>query len=230
MIALLLACGGPPLGQAHRLAQDPAVPLEEAIAACEQLADLDARGDCATAAVEARGGLDPADCDVVPPGLWAEECRFQLAERLREAGRVEQALELCGQNRWARECTFHLVRAEAWEGAGGEVRAAEARLGPLRGAQAAQDADRLFWREWHRKHQVEGGTADPARCEALDDPVPCREAVGELFRNAAAALGWEEVCSRVAQGRPPLSVKGGVPAFAPSPEVDLWVAASCPGR
>lgn len=166
----------------------------------------------------------------MPEGIWRDECRFLLAERQREAGQLAQGLETCAGNRFGRECTFHLIRAEAWAVRDLPATQAVARLDPLRGLPLARDAERLFWRAWHHRGQVLGRPVDPARCDGLAEPDACRGVVGELFRDAGAALGWEAVCERVAAGRPPLTGRGGGPSFVASPEVDGWVARSCPQR
>jgi hypothetical protein len=205
------------------------VALAAALAGCGQLSTPDARGDCATAAVEARGATGDDACDGVAPGLWHDECRFMLAERQRAAGELTRGLETCGEQRFGRECTFHLIRSEAWAVLDAPAAQAAVRLAPLADLQHAQDAERLFWREWHHKGLVEGRPVDPERCAVLPDPDVCRGVVGELFRDAAAALGWPQVCERVAAGRPALS-RGGEPSFVASPEVDGWLARECPER
>ncbi len=229
---LLVACGSGgdgSSGQRYLAALDPTVALDAALAGCAALPTLDAQGDCATAAVEARGAITDDACEGVPPGLWHDECRFMLAERQRAAGDLGRGLATCGAQRFGRECTFHLIRSEAWDVHDGTASQALERVARLGDLPLARDAERLFWREWHHKGLVEGLQVDPARCDVLADPGPCRSATGELFRDAAAALGWARVCARIADGRPPLS-RGGQASFAPSPERDGWLAQECPER
>ncbi len=152
-----------------------------------------------------------------------------LAERQRAAGRLDQALDTCKDQRFGRECTFHLIRSEAWQVLTLPAPEAAARLAPLAGLPFARDAERLFWREWHHRSLVQGTPVDPARCQGLADPDACRAVTGELFRDAAAALGWAEVCQRVAAGDPPLQ-RRGQPSFVDSPEVAGWLARECGER
>ncbi len=153
-----------------------------------------------------------------------------LAERQRGAGLLAEGLDSCLGIRFGRECTFHLIRAEAWEVLDLPSDQAAVRLAGLHGLPHARDAERLFWREWHHRGLVLGRSVDPERCEGLADPDVCRGVVGELFRDAAATLGWPEVCERAARGQTLLTRAGGEPAYLPSPEVDGWVARSCEER
>ena len=232
VLGWLVACGSAGVGSSadHYLAAlDAAVPLDDALAGCQRLPTPDARGDCATAAVEARGAISDDACDLVPGGIWHDECRFMLAERQRAAGQLAVGLDTCGGQRFGRECTFHLIRSEAWAVLDGSAVEAAVRLEPLEDLPFARDAERLFWREWHHRGLVEGRPVDPERCEGLPDTDACRGVVGELFRDAAAALGWSEICARVASGRPPLS-RRGQSSFVASPEVSGWLDRECAER
>jgi hypothetical protein len=153
-----------------------------------------------------------------------------LAERQRAAGDLSLAFRTCRDIRFGRECTFHLIRSEAWSVLAEPADRAAERLVELQDLPFARDGERLFWREWHHRSLVEGRSVDAARCDVLADPTPCRVVVGDLFRDAAAALGWPKICDRVAAGKPPLTLTGGEPAYLASPEVDGWVARSCLGR
>ncbi len=232
ILGLLVACGTAGVGSSgehYLIALDAAVPLDVALAGCQRLSSQDARGDCATAAVEVRGAITDDACEPVPAGIWHDECRFMLAERQRAAGQLAVGLVTCGGQRFGRECTFHLIRSEAWAVRDQPATEAATRLGALADLPFARDAERLFWREWHHRGLVEGRPVDPGRCEGLPDTDACRGVVGELFRDAAAARGWSEVCARVAAGRPPLS-RRGEPSYVSSPEVDGWLDRECPER
>lgn len=229
MILLLwLACGAeaPVVGEAARYAEalDPEVPLERALESCAALEGPDARGDCATAALEARGRLAVDDCQRVSEGRWREECWFLLAERTAAAGAVEAAVSLCQRTRFARECSFHLLRSVAQ--AAETPADLEAALSSFQGAWPVPDAGTLAWQEWLRARQAEGQPVDGARCEGLTDVRSCREAVKRLWRAAAAALRPDTLCAALDEGRAPLTLKGGAPAFV----LDEGMRAEARGR
>ncbi|MCB9741885.1 MAG: hypothetical protein H6741_23545 [Alphaproteobacteria bacterium] len=211
----LLACGSqtapPSEAQAYARALDPARPLAEAMALCEGLSGEDARGDCATAALEARGRLEPEDCAAVPAGRWREECWFLLAERMAAAGQLAEAVALCQQTRFSRECSFHLLRTQAQEAP--SAADAEARLAVFQGAWPVPDAEQLYWQEWFRARQAEGQPVDMAVCAALERGEACAGAVKRLWEAASRALTPQRLCEALAEGRAPLTLRGGAPAF-----------------
>ncbi|MCB9758241.1 MAG: hypothetical protein H6739_00235 [Alphaproteobacteria bacterium] len=234
MIAALLlaavACGGPGEAERYSAALDPSLSLERAVALCEGMATPERAGECAVAAIEARGALSAAACAQVPAGLWREECLFLTAEAVLADGHLEAAMAGCRDTRFARECSFHLIRAEAQAAALLDPAEAAAQLASLPVTVVAPDAARLFWREWLRARQSAGRSVDPAACRALPDPAPCDAALMELWLAAISAMPRDRFCAlRAEVGRTPLTLAGGAPAFADDPALVAHADRYCDG-
>ena len=65
------------------------------------------------AVMDRLGVLERDACDAMPEGAWKDECLFRYAERVAAAGDVAAGAAACTQVRYARECSFHLVRNSA---------------------------------------------------------------------------------------------------------------------
>jgi len=170
-------------------------------------------GDCMTAAFEARDALN--DCGTIASPIWAEECLFLQGERLRLEGRLEEAIVACEQTRFARECTFHLVRDEARAVSSESLLTAKDRLDSLPTMRRAPDVEPMFWRQWFIARRLEGEVVDRRVCEVLADPRPCYEGADKTWDIAVGGLPRDLLCPALAAGEPPLTLPDGTPQFVP---------------
>lgn len=188
---------------------------EEARGACEE---LDAPAECLVAAMEQHGRLELADCDVVPPGLWNDECVFRYAERAAKAGQSVEAVTACNRTRFARECSFHLVRAAAegvWEA---PMETAASGATAWGGLQRAPDAPRLYWRSWFRKRQAGRLPVDPTGCVDQACLDGARETVFLALTGLAKAAG-DDFC----EGPRPTGEFGERRLWADNDRTARWV-------
>ncbi len=133
---------------------------------CEALTSATARPDCLLAAMERLGRLDRDDCAIVADPLWNDECVFLYAERAARAGDLADAFSACGQTRFRRECSYHLIREAARTVLDRPATEAGSRIAPYTTLPGAPDAPKLFWRAWHRERLAAQIPIDPAACGA----------------------------------------------------------------
>lgn len=222
---LLVACTSD--GERLARALDPRTPRDEGLRLCAQLGDTDAAGLCALSVMERGAGLQGEDCLTLTQPLWADECRFRLAEKQAERGDLNGGIHTCMGTRFGRECSFHLVRAQAQASAAESAVQAAARLPSVSGSVFTPDYARLFWRERFRAAQGAGRPADAGDCAAAAQPQPCLDAWSELWSAALKALTPQRLCERLAAGQAVLTLSDEVPAFVPLPEEAQRLAQSC---
>jgi len=168
-------------------------------AACARLPTPRVRGDCLVASMERWESLDPALCAGLEDALWADECRFQLAERQRAAGDLAAGLATCEQTRFRRSCAWHLVQDEAEAAADDDLPTAEVRIPALATSRAVPDAPLQFWLIRFREGSARGQVLDEAACDALVDVRSCEQAVWAWVRAMLDELGKRDparLCAR----------------------------------
>jgi hypothetical protein len=208
MVWILAACRGD--AETYRAAVG-AEDFGAGVAACGELADRRMRGDCLVTVMENHERLDLADCATVEEDIWREECVFLAAERLAAAGKAAPAMDACNRTRFARECSYHLLRAAARTVKGDEPASAAQALGPWQGMAAAPDAERLFWKAWWREQD----RVDPARCRV---ERACEEGAKEVVLSTLGpALAADPTGFCADAGRWPKRA-------VPTPTTEAWVA------
>ena len=222
------ACADP--SEAARLAQalDPATPIKEGLALCRTLTDPTQLGQCGVQVLDRKEDLGEGDCVALGQGVWLDECRFNVAERLATQGEVAVAAEICDRIRFSRPCNFHLVREQARLSVDETPAVAEARIAKFSEVSIAPDAARLFWGERFRSTQLLGRPADVAVCAGLSDAAPCREAFTSMWDRAVQAVSPEQACARLRLGNPLLTMGNGEPSFVPAPETLAALLKACP--
>jgi hypothetical protein len=200
--------------------------------ACARLPDARVRGDCLLAAMERWQTLEPALCDGLEDPVWADECRFQLAERTRAAGDLAAGLAICETTRFRRSCAWHLVQDEAEAAADEDLPTAEHRIAALSTSAAMPDAPVQFWLVRFREGSARGQVLDEADCAGLRDPRSCEQAVWAWARAMLDELGKRDptrLCETPAGRR--IRNTEGVPAWAPGPISTAaearWAAERC---
>lgn len=228
LVPLIAACADP--SEAARLTQalDPATPIHQGLALCRTLSDPTQLGQCGVQVLDRKADLGEGDCVALGQGVWLDECRFNVAERLAARGEVPAATEICDRIRFSRPCNFHLVREQARLSVDEAPTIAEARIALFGQASIAPDAARLFWGERFRATQLLGRSADVATCADLADPGPCREAFMSMWDRAVQAVSREQACARLRLGNPLLTMGNGAPSFLPAPETLAALLATCP--
>ena len=169
-------------------------------------------------AVLAEHQVDEAQaCWEISEPLWGDECRFQVAERQAERD-FGLAVQTCGQTRFGRECSFHLVRQLARQAA--EPEQAEAVASKLGDIPRAPDAQQLFWNEWLKDQRVRGRALSAERCASLGASAKafCTDALELQVRKLAADLPSERVCAEIDQGVL-LRFDSGEPAIVAPPQL-----------
>ena len=206
LLTLLGACAEP--SEAERLTQalDPTTPIHQGLALCRTLSDPTQLGQCGVQVLDRKEDLGEGDCVALGQGVWLDECRFNVAERLAAHGVREQA-------------RLSVDEAPA---------IAEARVALFSAASIAPDAARLFWGERYRATQLLGRPADVAVCAALTNPAPCREAFSSMWDRAVQAVSQDQACARLSAGRPLLTMGNGEPSFVPAPETLAALLKACP--
>ena len=224
-MAWLGGCGGP--DDASRYRHALAAPPAEAVALCGRLADTALGQECATeAAVRAAStGDEPlavATCSGLPPGLWADECWFQVVDALKLEG--SRAWSLCEQaGRYRDYCVGHAVNRSL------------DKLGPDAIPLDVGAEDKLVVKL--RKHVRKSGAPLPREHQSTVvftaaarhlaarwahrafDPAECGVAPADLCARAYAETMPEGSVDRVAACRGPLS-SAGVQAAGGTPWVD----------
>lgn len=191
---------------------------ESARAACLRL-DGREEADCLLAAMEAHGRLEEDDCAAIPKGVWRDECLFLYAERVAKAGDVEAGLATCEGIGFGRECSFHLIR----EGARTVLRAsmvdAAQRSLDYSGLTHAPDAERLFWKTWHRERLEAKIPLDPTECPNETCSTGARQTLLLTLNGIARARG-EGFCD----GSMPENASSERVLWVKTAETDAWVA------
>ncbi len=227
---LLTACRGEPDALRYREALAGAATWAEAREACAGMRDEGGRSDCLLAAMDRFDRLDAAGCATLGDPVWADECRFRLAERLGERGELARGLALCARTRFRRDCQWHLLQDEAERGLGEPPAVAEARLDAFSGAVALPDAGGQFWLIRFREAAAAGEPADEASCEGLRRPEDCRAGLRRFLRESLdrAARGGGLDC---VAGLAPRVTRRGRPVWSEGPftrsVVAAWLAERC---
>lgn len=190
VLTLWLAGCGDARSDAVRYRDALAAPDWSAAAAGCGTLDGDMREDCLVAAMDRHDVKDRGACDALSAGVWRDECLFRLAERVAADGDVAGGAAACHAMRYARECSFHLVRNAARTVLTEPVASAAPALAPWRTAlHSAPDAARLFWRTYFREGM--GKTpADPTDCLDEDCRSGAREAVYTALQAMSRADGF----------------------------------------
>lgn len=221
---LLLGCAAPSDAAAYRAALH-ASDWDQARDACTEVDDPTSRADCLVAAMERFDRLGPEDCQLVPAGLWRDECVFLYAERLARAARVPEAVAACERTGFGRECAYHLLRAAARETVDEPPARAARMIAPYTGMSDAHDAPRLFWKAWFREQAARDRPLDPTACPDATCVAAAREVLLQKLGARLSAAG-------------PALCTGPVPAedgsrrlWVESPLVrgwvDTWQARNC---
>jgi hypothetical protein len=156
-----------------------------------------------------------ADCGDLRLPLWRDECVFRLAERLARAGDATRAVEHCAATRFARECSYHLLREVARGVPPGDVGAATGALAPWRELPTVADAPRLFWKAWFREGRAGGAALRPDDCAES----ACEQAARETLYESLRALHRADPTGYCAA--PPSGARG----WSDTPRVQEWAAA-----
>lgn len=230
----LMGCGDPPPdagASAYHRALKSDAGYAAAAAACQDIADERVRGDCLLAVMERWEHLDPASCDALTDPVWADECRFQLAERQRAAGKLAIAIQTCEGTRFRRSCAWHLLQDEAQAAATEDAAAAEERLAPFRASRSIPDAPLQFWKMWFRERSADDHALDEAVCAGLAAPRACERAVDAYVRGMLDELGRRDPQRLCRQERGLRARTGGGPAWRMGPIAgaaeDRWVHERC---
>lgn len=222
------ACADPSQAERLRQALDPATPISHGLSLCRTLPDATQAGQCGVQVLDRKSDLGEGDCVALGADVWADECRFNVAERLAAQGEVSAAAEICDRIRFSRPCNFHLVREQARLAVEEPPATAEARIERFGQASIAPDAARLFWGERFRAGQLLGRPAEAATCATLTHPAPCQEAFSSMWDRAVQALTREQACARLRAGSPLLVMGNGQPSFVPTPETLAALLKACP--
>lgn len=174
--------------------------------------------DCLVASMEAQGRLDEADCDVIPKGVWRDECVFLYAEREARAGNLAEAFAACERTVFGRECSYHLIRIGARTVLDRPMGDAAAIAVSYQGLPRAADAQRLFWKTWFRERMEKDVPVDPMGCPTLDCVEGARQTV-LLTLNAFARAGGDAFCD----GTIPDGKSGKRTLWVEGPETVGWV-------
>lgn len=194
---LLLACGVP--GEAELFASALEAPdVATALGLCARIEDPFVAGECSTASM-ALHAPDLEACKALEVVLWRDECVFSAAEAMA-AEDLRAAVDACHDSRFARECSFHLIRDRARTVATVDAATASSLAATLGDIRRAPDALFLFWQEWFVAGRQAGLAANPARCEGASDPLDCIEGLRRLAHQTARSLGPEVFCRRLAEG------------------------------
>lgn len=190
LLGLILGCAGPRSdAELYSEALARTETFEQADGLCRRIVDDDGRGDCLMAIFERYDRLQPSDCGSIDMGIWRDECMFQLAERQRAAGELATAIQTCHENRFGRNCAWHLLQDEAEASLDDAPVDAEKRIAPFSASRRLPDAGRQFWTIRFRELGARGTTLDEALCDGLAEPSSCREAVAVHVRTILDATG-----------------------------------------
>lgn len=204
---------------------------EAARGECEALPPGENREDCLVGAMEALDRHERADCDALSPGMWRDECIFLYAEREQRAGDLPSAFAACEETRFARECSYHLIRTAAHAVVDASIGEVAAAVEPYRVLKAAPDAPALLWKAWVQERSKRGDTLDAGPCP--DDL--CRDAVREVLFQRLNGLFLADPATWcvVNDGGLPTAPKtgSGAVAWADTPEMQelatRWLRGNC---
>ena len=155
----------------HYVAAIAAGAWDEARAHCTAILAEPARSDCLATINEAhRRPL--ADCADIAVDHWAQECRFQFAERAAAAGKLAEAFAACdGTPEFGRECSYHLIREvsrKVLDKSPSEIGDPFEGTGDYGDLKRAPDALRLFWKGYFRERLANDVVIDPTGCPDTD--------------------------------------------------------------
>ncbi len=165
-IASLLAlagCSSPSTSESYASALG-AETYDAAHTHCVAISEEPTRSDCLVAISE-RHEQAISVCAEVAVDTWAQECRFQFAERAAKAGDLESAFAACDSTqRFGRECSYHLIREVARTVIDRPPAEVGDRAAPYAKLTRAPDAERLFWKAYFRERLASGVAIDPTGC------------------------------------------------------------------
>ena len=158
-------------------AMNTAVPIAEAVEACESLNPTSA-GACVLDALMVRDRVGFETCGAVESGLWREECWFLAAEKSNAELSVRyQACDRSG--RFVRDCCYHLWQQELLALKPGSTSSSSAMRSvrelfekhrPYALSRNPQYENRFwtwFWGSWW-KHQSTGSSSLTHSCDAWE--------------------------------------------------------------
>ena len=210
----LTACGLGSSGGASTDAQlmvralDADAPLAQALAGCEEISDMNTRGDCLSAAVSSHEKGALSDCEAIEDTRWRSECIFRLAESTRKED-LPQAIALCGATDYDRQCWGHLIRDEAGE---------RVELSPAEQAEFAhrltqslprEESSELYWEEWAIARFRGDLLVQREDCGGLKKPRACVQGLRRARKRLEAELGSENRCEAYRTGRAELVLSDG---------------------
>jgi hypothetical protein len=210
----MLACWASPdassLGDAERMvrALDPELPLEEVLAGCRESSDPDGRGDCLSAAVTSHRNGRLSDCQDIGTARWRSECIFRLAERSRKQN-LAQAVALCGDSDFDRECWGHLIRDEALDQVAQTPREQADQVATLAALIGRADSEELYWEEWALGRYRADLMVRREDCGGLEPPGACVRGLRRARMRLEAELGTENRCQAFQEERPELALSDG---------------------
>ncbi len=236
LLGLLAGCGPPGDAALYVAALSEDGRYERARDHCARIADVHTRGDCLVAVMERFSQLDEGECLALAQAepalaLWRDECVFQLAERLRARGRMDDALRLCLDTRFSRECAWHLVQDEAEASIGEPAAVAELRLERFAGARRLPDAALQFWMIRLRAQVSVGTLPDETVCGELAASEPCFEALRRHIRASLDGLHKLKQDRACPEGADPAGTLSADAAWVDGPvaraTVSEWRARHC---
>lgn len=210
----MLACWASPdsssLSDAERmvLALDPEQPLEEVLAGCRESSEPDGRGDCLSAAVTSHVNGRLSDCQDIGTARWRSECIFRLAEGAREQN-LAQAVALCGDSGFDRECWGHLIRDEALDRVAQTPREQAEQVATLAALIGRSDSEGLYWEEWALGRYRADLMVRREDCGGLEAPGACVRGLRQARIRLEAELGMENRCQAFQEGRSELALNDG---------------------
>lgn len=232
MLVWALACA-PERGDAGWYAAALADATDHASAKqmCAEIGELRLRSDCQVAAMERWGGLAEAECLEVSDPVWADECRFQLAERLRVAGDLAGGIDACHRTRFRRQCSWHLLQDEAQDSVDETPAEAQRRLRPFAASNPLPDAGRHFWAIRMQEQNGAGRSADETDCDQVADSQSCTIAFERHVHRTLDALGRANLAKVCGAETGQRAFTREVPTWLPGPLATAaerrWVDARC---
>ena len=210
----LWACWASPdsssLSDAERmvLALDPKQPLEEVLDGCRESSEPDSRDDCLSAAVTSHLDGRLSDCQDIGTARWRSECIFRLAERAREQS-LTQAVALCGDSEFDRECWGHLIRDEALERVAQTPREQAEQVATLAALIGRADSEELYWEEWALGRFRADLMVRREDCGGLEPSGACVRGLRRARMRLEVELGTENRCQAFQERRPELALSDG---------------------
>lgn len=198
------------LSDAERMvrALDPEQPLGKVQRGCRQISDADGRGDCLSAAVVSHQDGKLSDCEDIGLERWRSECIFRLAEGTRKQD-LAQAVALCADSQYDRQCWGHLVRDEALERTDQTPGEQAGHVAMLTSLIPRADVEELYWEEWAIARYRSDSMIQREQCGELEVPAACSRGLRRSRKRLESELGTENRCEAFREGRPELVLSDG---------------------